>query len=92
MVQGSLPLLIPHEPLHTGHELLARVRAMHGVHDAVDSAPLRLARHAMLWFARRRVANVPPVPCDEDGGEGGGGEQGGVRVPPPPPSPAEEQG
>jgi len=55
VVEGSLPMLIPHEPVISGTELVARVNAMQGAVAAGESAQLQAARAAMLSFARKRT-------------------------------------
>ena len=81
MVQGSLPLLIPHEPVLNSAELSVRIQAMQ---DTVvhPSSLLQGARSTMIAFAgengENSFAGEDCTACGEN--SSGGGTRGGARM------------
>ena len=65
VVQGSLATLIPHEPVISGVELVARVNAMAGRVVAVETQQLQDARVLMQAFASTGHPSTDPTPVAE---------------------------
>ena len=66
VVEGSLATLIPHEPVISGAELVARVNAMAGIVVAVETQQLRDARMLMEGFASMGHPNLVEAQAQGD--------------------------
>ena len=69
VVQGSLALLIPHEPVISGSELVARVNAMAGIVVAEETQQLHRARESMQRFASTCHPSARSTPNQHGPGE-----------------------